>query len=248
MVSDYESVLEMVKHGYAADPAEAAMKGVTAGVEMEMVSTTYFEHLRGLVEHRQVPMSTIDAAVRRILHLKHQLGLFDNPMRSAFRSGDHPRCARFGQGSRYRELRAVEERERRASASRLGQPHRLDWPLADSAVDQMGSWVMDARTEETETPLASLRKKYGADRVQYVPVLTNSRDTSRTNFDAAITAAKSSDVVLLLLGEEQYLSGEAHSRAFLNLPGAQEALVDEIAKTGKPMVSVILAGRPLTFH
>jgi beta-glucosidase len=248
VVSDYESVLEMVKHGYAADPAEAAMKGVTAGVEMEMVSTTYFEHLRGLVERRQVPMATIDAAVRRILHLKHQLGLFDDPMRSASAVEITPDARALAKeaaiGSFVLLKNANGVLPLAASVNRIA----LIGPLADSAVDQMGSWVMDARTEETETPLASLRKKYGADRVQYVPVLTNSRDTSRANFDAAITAAKSSDVVLLLLGEEQILSGEAHSRAFLNLPGAQEALVDEIAKTGKPIVTVILAGRPLTFH
>ncbi len=121
-------------------------------------------------------------------------------------------------------------------------------PLADSPVDQMGSWVMDARPEEVETPLTSLQRKFGAGRIRYVAALRNSRDTSREQFNAAIEAAKSSDVVLLMLGEEQILSGEAHSRAFLNLPGAQEELAAEVAGTGTPVVAIILAGRPLTFQ
>ena len=112
----------------------------------------------------------------------------------------------------------------------------------------MGSWVMDARPDDVETPLASLRKRYGSERVRHVAVFRNSRDTKRDQFGAALKAAQESDVVLLFLGEEQLLSGEAHSRAFLNLPGAQESLVEEIAKAGKPMVSIIMAGRPLTFQ
>ena len=120
-------------------------------------------------------------------------------------------------------------------------------PLADSPIDQMGSWVMDARPEDVETPLASLRRRLGPERVTYAAALRNSRDTSRDGFPAALAAARAADVALLFLGEEQILSGEAHSRAFLNLPGAQEQLVEEIARTGKPIVTIILAGRPLTF-
>ena len=121
-------------------------------------------------------------------------------------------------------------------------------PLADSRVDQMGTWVMDGRDEDVETPLAALRQMLGEGRVLYAPGLRTSRDTSRQGFDAALEAARRADVVLLFLGEEHVLSGEARSRAFLNLPGAQDALIDEIAAAGKPMVAVIMAGRPLTFH
>ena len=121
-------------------------------------------------------------------------------------------------------------------------------PLADSPVDQMGTWVMDGRSEEVQTPLAALRERLGSERIAYVPALKNSRDTSSDGFEAAVEAARGADVVLLFLGEEQVLSGEARSRAFLNLPGAQEELVSEVAKIGKPVVAVILAGRPLTFH
>ncbi len=121
-------------------------------------------------------------------------------------------------------------------------------PLADSPVDQMGTWAMDGRAGDVQTPLAALREKLGNARVLYSPGLKNSRDLARDGFADALRKARMAGVVLLFLGEEQILSGEAHSRAFLDLPGAQEALVNEIAKTGVPIVTVILAGRPLTFH
>jgi beta-glucosidase len=121
-------------------------------------------------------------------------------------------------------------------------------PLADSPLDQMGTWTMDGRSEDVQTPLAAFRKLLGSRRVRYAPGLRNSRDLGREGFVAALTAARNADVVVLFLGEEQILSGEARSRAFLNLPGAQEALVDAVSATGKPLVLVIMAGRPLTFH
>jgi beta-glucosidase len=107
---------------------------------------------------------------------------------------------------------------------------------------------MDGRPGDVQTPLAALREKLGDNRVLYSPGLKNSRDLARDGFEDALQKARMAGVVLLFLGEEQILSGEAHSRAFLDLPGAQEALVNEIAKTGVPIVTVILVGRPLTFH
>ena len=247
VVSDYESILEMVKHGTAADAGEAALQAVTAGVDMEMVSTTYFDHLPKLVREGKVSMSSIDAAVRRILRLKFELGLFDNPLPSA-RPVQMTADAR--ELSRQCALQSLVLLKNDKTLPITDKVERIAviGPLADSPADQMGSWVMDARPEEAETPLASLRKRYGPDRITYVAGLKNSRDTSRDQFDAAVSAAKGSDVVLLFLGEEQILSGEARSRAFLTLPGAQESLVEEIAKTGRPVVTIILAGRPLTFH
>jgi beta-glucosidase len=215
---------------------------------MEMVSTTWFEQLPKLIHDGKVPMSSVDAAVRRILRLKFELGLFDNPIRSATPvhiTADAREVAR--QLAVESLVLLKNDRGTLPLRPALGRIAVIG-PLADSPVDQMGSWVMDARPEEAETPLAALRKRYGADRITYVPALKNSRDTNRDQFGAAAEAAKASDIVLLFLGEEQILSGEARSRAFLNLPGAQESLVAEIAKAGKPVVTVILAGRPLTFH
>jgi len=105
-----------------------------------------------------------------------------------------------------------------------------------------------ADKDAVQTPLAVLRRALGKDRIIASGGLKNTREMNRDGFAQALEAAKQADVVLLFLGEEAILSGEAHSRAFLNLPGAQEALVDEVATAGKPMIAIILAGRPLTFQ
>jgi beta-glucosidase len=120
-------------------------------------------------------------------------------------------------------------------------------PLADSAVDQLGSWSAGP-ADTAITPLAALRQALGAGRVVFAAGLKNTLDESRDGFASAVEAARGADAVLLFLGEEASLSGEAASRAYLDLPGAQEALVNELAQAGKPMVAVIMAGRPLTFH
>jgi beta-glucosidase len=248
VVSDYESILEMVKHGTAADSAQAALQAISAGVDMEMVSTTYFDHLPKLIREGKLSISSIDAAVRRILRLKFELGLFDNPLPSATSVRMTSDARELAKQCAVETLVLLKNEKGALPLTEKMKQIAVIGPLADSPADQMGSWAMDARPDEAETPLVSLRKKYGTDRITYVAGLKNSRDTSRDQFHAAVAAAKASDVVLLFLGEEQILSGEARSRAFLNLPGAQESLVEEIANTGKPVVTIILAGRPLTFH
>lgn len=107
---------------------------------------------------------------------------------------------------------------------------------------------MDGRKDDVQTPLAALLKALGEDGGLYAAGLRNSRDTGRDGFADALQKTRAADVVLMFLGEEQILSGEAHSRAFLDLPGSQEALLDQIANAGKPILVVIIAGRPLTFH
>lgn len=248
VVSDYEAITNMIPHGYVASPRDAARAALRAGVDMEMVSTTYFDHAKELLASHAIDMKTIDDSVRNILRLKFRLGLFDEKDAAPAEARVTP------------ESRAVAQRLATESAVLLkNDDHVLPLsdsigsvavigPLADSPVDQMGTWVMDGRAQDAVTPLAALRQSLGAARVHYAAGLKNSRDTSRAGFGAALDAARQSDAVLLFLGEEQILSGEARSRAFLNLPGAQEQLVAELAQSGKPLVAIILAGRPLTFH
>jgi beta-glucosidase len=248
VVSDYNAITEMVPHGYVASPRDAARAAVQAGVDMEMVSTSYDDHLKSLVADGEVPLKRIDEAVRNILRLKFRLGLFDEKPTTP------------GQAHVTAESRGLARRLATESAVLLKNEGRLlplqesvrsvavIGPLANSPVDQMGTWVMDGRSEDVETPLAALRGMLGDVRVIYAPGLKNSRDTSRAGFADAVAATRKADVALLFLGEEQILSGEARARAFLNLPGAQEDLVNEIARLGKPVVAIIMAGRPLTFH
>jgi beta-glucosidase len=215
---------------------------------MEMVSTTYFDHLKSLVAAGQVDPKYIDDAVRRILRLKFQLGLFDQTL--AAKSTPAPDAAKREVAKRLATESMILLKNDGAvlPLSKSIAKIAVIGPLADSPVDQMGTWVMDGRTQDVDTPLSALRKELGNDRILYAAGLKNSRDTSRDGFADAVTKAGQANAVVLFLGEEQILSGEAHSRAFLDLPGAQQDLVEEIAKVGKPVVAVILAGRPLTFH
>ncbi len=247
VVSDYTAIPEMIQHGYAASPADAARKALRAGVDMEMVSTTYFDHLAALVHAGKIAMSSIDNAVRNILELKFRLGLFEQKLGPA-------RHVEITAAARNVALRLATEsvvllKNRndvlplKKSISKIA----VIGPLADSPIDQMGTWAMDGRADDVNTPLAALRAKLGAGRVLYAPGLKNSRDLSRDGFGEALRQAQAADAALLFLGEEQILSGEAHSRAFLDLPGAQEALVEEIKRSGKPVIGIIMAGRPLAF-
>ena len=247
VVSDYTAIPEMIQHGYAANTADAARKALLAGVDMEMVSTTYFDHLKTLVEKGLVDRRAIDAAVRNILRLKFQLGLFDQ---SPPVPVEPPAAEALEIAKRLatESIVLLKNDTHILPLSKSNEKIAVIGPLADSPVDQMGTWTMDGRASDVQTPLAALREKLGDARVLYSPGLKNSRDLARDGFEDALQKARMADVVLLFLGEEQILSGEAHSRAFLDLPGAQEALVNEIAKLGRPIVTIVLAGRPLTFH
>jgi beta-glucosidase len=255
VVSDYTAIPEMIPHGFAADASDAARKAVQAGVDMEMVSTTYFDHLKALVAAHKVEMKDIDAAVGNILRLKFRLGLFDaatGPPKDVQVTSAALQTAAALQTSKDIAIQSTvllkNERDLLPLSRSTTAKIAVIGPLADSPVDQMGTWVMDGRPDEVQTPLKALRGELGDARILYSPALKNSRDTGHDGFADAIEKAKAADVILLFLGEEQILSGEAHSRAFLDLPGAQEALVEELAHLQKPMIAIIMAGRPLTFH
>jgi beta-glucosidase len=250
VVSDWTSVTEMIPHGFAAGPREAAFKALSAGVDMEMVSTSYYDTLKQLVDSGKLDGKLIDDAVRNILRVKFRLGLFDKPVPAASAEETPPDAAALAVAKRLATQSVVllKNGNRALPLSKSIGKVAVIGPLADSPADQMGCWVMDGRAVEVRTPLAALRDMLGAARVAYAPGLKTSRDTSHDGFAAALEAARGADAVLLFLGEEQILSGEAHSRAFLDLPGAQEALVEEMAKAGKPLIAVIMAGRPLTFE
>lgn len=248
VVSDYNAVREMIPHGYAADERDAARKALRAGVDLEMVSTTYHDHLKSLVASHEIDMQWIDDAVRNILRLKFRLGLFDGRPQGTQPESLSPESLNTARRLATESIVLLKNQGALLPLAKTVRRVAVIGPLADSPVDQMGTWSMDGRKEDVQTPLAALRRMLGPDRVAYARALANSRDISRAGFGEALRAAQASDAVLLFLGEEQILSGEARSRAFLDLPGAQEALVNEIKRAGKPIVLVILAGRPLTFH
>jgi beta-glucosidase len=248
VVSDYEAVRELIPHGYAADARDAARKALRAGVDMEMVSTAYFDHLKGLVQSKDVEVKAIDEAVRNILRLKFRLGLFDGRAQPTAPLTIAPASLTIAERLATESVVLLKNQDNLLPLSKSTSKIAVIGPLADSPVDQMGTWSMDGRPEDVQTPLAALRRLLGSERVIYSRAMKNSPDSSTDGFREAVDAARSADVAVLFLGEEQILSGEARSRAFLDLPGAQEMLVNSVAGTGKPVVAVILAGRPLTFH
>ncbi|MDR1671497.1 MAG: beta-glucosidase BglX [Alistipes sp.] len=248
VVSDWASVTEMISHGFAADAKEAAARAVNAGVDMEMVSGSYLVHLPALIEEGKVSMEYVDNSVRNILRLKFRLGLFENPYTDT--SAPSPLYAP--------EHLAAAKEAAVQSAVLLKNDGVLPLagvrtlavvgPMADAPHDQLGTWIFDGQKSHTVTPLTALREAAvaGEFNIIHEPGVAYSRDRSTEGIAKAVSAARRADVVVAFVGEEAILSGEAHSLANPGLQGAQKQLVAELAKTGRPLVLVVMAGRPLT--
>ncbi len=245
VVSDWNSISEMINHGYSADRRDAARAASLAGVDIDMEGHAYCGNLAQLVADGEVPAEIVDEMVANVLRLKMRLGLFDNPY------------VDMASANRFYTEAALDAARRTAEESAIllknngvlpaPKPGRIlvTGPMADAPHDQNGTWSFDMLKERTVTPLAALREMYG-DAVEYVPALAYSRDRNTANFDKAVEAARRADIIYFFGGEEAVLSGEAHSRADISLPGAQTALLEALATAGKPLVAVIMAGRPLT--
>ncbi len=248
VVSDWGSVEEMINHGFCADRKEAAMKAINAGVEMEMVTSTYVEHVENLIKEGKIKESTIDEAVRNILRLKFRLGLFDKPYvavnsKSSLYSDEHLASAKE---AAIQSLVLLKNENNTLPIKSTVKSVAIIGPLADAPYDQMGTWTLDGEQEHTITPLVAIKEEFGKQvKVNYAKGLEYSRDLSTKGFTAAISAARQSDVILMFAGEESILSGEARCRADITFPGKQRELIAELKKTGKPLVLVIMAGRPL---
>lgn len=248
VVSDWTSVSEMISHGFCTDAKDAAEKAVNAGVDMDMVSEAYIRNLARSVEEGKVSMRVIDDAVRNILRLKFRMGLFDDPYVDV--SGEE---VAYAPAHLEAARKAVEQSvillKNDAGTLPLGDRVRtiaVVGPMADAPYEQMGTWTFDGEREHTVTPLAALREMYG-DRVRiiYEPALAYTRDKSQAGIARAVNAARRADVVIVFVGEEAILSGEAHSLANVELQGAQKQLLRAVAATGRPLVTVVMAGRPL---
>ncbi len=249
VVSDWASIYEMIAHGYAADPKEAAEKALRAGVDMEMTSNCYVSGVQQLLDEGKLNMQTIDRYVANILRVKFQLGLFEHPYTDETRAEKTILCPEHLEVAKEAASESfvlLQNNHQILPLSSNMKSVAVIGPLADAPHDQMGTWVFDGKKENTVTPLVALRQKLGEQRVNFAKGLAVSRTRTTEGFAEAIQAARKSDVALLFLGEESILSGEAHCLANLDLQGAQNDLLDAVAATGKPVVAVIMAGRPLT--
>ncbi len=249
IVSDWESVKEMIPHGYAADHKHAAERAATAGMDMEMVSTAYEEHLAELIEEGKVQQEELDDFVRRILRIKMRLGLFDQPGFDSSRRSiiQNPEFLAEAQTAAAKSM-VLLKNEKNILPLNKSKTIAVIGPLADAPHEQLGTWVYDSEKETSQTPAPALRKFLGDSKVIFEPTLDYSRSKDKSRFAQAIAAAEKSDLVLFIGGEEAILSGEAHSRADIRLPGAQEELIHALSETGKPLVLVIMAGRPISLY
>jgi beta-glucosidase len=252
VVSDWGSIEQLVVHGFAADQKEAAYEGVAAGVNMEMASRAYARHLAGLVEEGRIGLDWLDRMVAAVLRLKMRLGLFSNPFTDPAR---FPLIANMNnlETARKAAVQSIVLLQNRNGVLPLAKESlaslALIGPMADAPYEQLGTWVFDGDPELSQTPLVAIRELLGEKVVvNHVRAMETSRSRSEASFAEAVDAAGKSDATILFLGEESILSGEAHSRANIDLPGNQADLVRALSGTGKPLIAVIFAGRPLTLR
>ncbi len=249
-VSDWNSIAQLSVHGITANDRESAEEAITAGIDMEMAGDAYQNHIADLIENGDVNIDEIDRMVANVLRAKFRLGLFDDAY------ADPAAFPRFGDSeamtvAKEMALQGVvllknEERTLPLKPKALTSVAVIG-PMADAPYEQIGTWVFDGDETLSVTPLQAIRDAAGDDfDVRYAPAMESTRSKSVDHFGAAFEAAADSDVAIVFLGEESILSGEAHSRADIDLPGNQTQLVKALKRTGKPVIAVVLAGRPLT--
>ena len=250
VVSDWDSIRQLQIHGLTGNDRDSAFEAAAAGVDMEMAGDAYAEHLAELIEAGRIDMTIVDTAVANILRAKFRLGLFENPYTNP---KELPPIASEEalETARKAALQSVVMLKNDNGVLPLSADEQISvaiiGPLADAPYEQLGTWIFDGDPALSVTPLAAIRSLVGdVVDVRYLRAMENSRSRASVAFDEAAELAADSDVVVLFLGEESILSGEAHSRADINLPGDQAQLVQRIRTTGKPVIAVILAGRPLT--
>jgi beta-glucosidase len=250
VVSDWDSIRQLAIHGLTGCDRDSAFAAATAGLDMEMAGNAYRQHLADLVRDGRIEIGVVDRAVANLLRIKFRLGLFE---RSGSDSDPAVEDIRVFASATARRA-ALESivllkneggvlplrRERIRSLAVIG-------PLAHAPYEQLGTWIFDGDPSRSVTPLDGIRQLVGDEvGIRHIPALETSRSRATASFPEAVDAARAADATVVFLGEESILSGEAHCRADIGLPGAQSTLVRMLRQSGKPLVAVVLAGRPLT--
>ncbi|MFZ6032171.1 MAG: glycoside hydrolase family 3 N-terminal domain-containing protein [Melioribacter sp.] len=253
VLTDWNTIGEFMIHGIAHDLKEATKIAIEASVDMDMESNGYHYHLAELVKEGKVDVKYVDAAVRRILKAKFRLGLFDDP----YRYSDPAREAEVTLND---DLRKAAKQVALESVVLLKNENNLlpldkniksialIGELAASKDDPLGPWSQQGTPETVVSILEGLKNKVGERiKINYAEGC-KVRGDDKSGFAEAVEAVKKSDVAIVVVGETRDMSGEAHSRATLDLPGVQEELIKEIHKTGKPVIAILMNGRPLTIN
>lgn len=250
VVTDYTSINEMVHHGVAANDAEAGVLAVNAGVDMDLQGVVYFNYLKSMVESGRVSRKTIDEAVLRILNVKSKLGLFDNPYLYCDASRERKIVASPENMFIAKEV-ACESMVLLKNDGTLplkrGERIAVIGELASSKRDLLGSWKAAGEWEGMNSILDALVQLNGAANVVYAEGCKKMGE-DRSGFPAALAAASLADKVVMVIGEDWDWSGEAACRTDIGIPGVQSELLELIASTGKPVVVVLINGRPLALE
>jgi beta-glucosidase len=272
VVSDYDSVHELIPHGIAADDAQAALEAITAGVDMDMADDDYDRFIPELVKSGKLPESVVDQAVRRVLRVKFKAGLFEHPYADPKREKTDiltPESLQIARKLAQESIVLLQNNHDLLPLSK-NQKVAVIGPLANDKASQLGSWAGNGQAKDAITPLEGIVAKLGADHVVYakgvdIPpfekglaagvaapapasatgVAGAESENKPASIDDAVSAAKNADVVVLFVGELAGMTGEASSRASLELPGEQMKLIDAVLATQKPVVMVLESGRPL---
>jgi beta-glucosidase len=252
VVSDWGSIGEMIPHGYVKDKYQAAEMAIKAGCDMDMESRCYIDNLSKLIADGKVPVEMVNDAVHRILRKKFEMGLFDNPFR--FNNADKEKQTL----NKKEFIRAAREMACKSIVLLKNEKHLLPLskdlksiaiigPLANATIELKGNWAIDMGMEE---PVVSffdaMEKQAGSTRLLYNKGC-DIEDISRSGFAEVVKTALQADIVILAMGEKYDMTGEAKSKANIHLPGVQEELVKAIKATGKPVIVLLMAGRPIVF-
>ena len=244
VVTDWNSAGEMIAHGFAKDLKEATEEALNAGVDMDMMSYGYISFIEELVKEKKISEKQIDNAVRNILRLKFKLGLFDNPYIDEEHSADKLYAPEHLEAAKQSAIEgAILLKNDGVLPLKDVRTLLVTGPLADAPYEQMGTWAFDGDETHTVTPLEALKKDFN---VIYEPGTEYSRDKGTALIARARSAAARADAAVVFVGEEAILSGEAHCLSDLNLQGAQSELIAAVKQSGKKVIVVVMAGRPLT--
>ncbi len=251
LVSDYNAIGELIRHGIAADLPDAAALALKAGVDIDMMADAYRKGLPIALERGLVTIDEIDVAVRRVLKLKEHLGLFEDPYRRGSKPETHAVLAQRRQLAREVGARAIVMLKNEKNALPLADPLRrlcVIGPLADAAEEMRGPWWAAGVAEGHVSVLAGLRQGLPGTEILHAPGVAIN-DKAKKDIAAAVDLCDGADAILLCLGEAATMSGEAASRAYPELPGQQRALAEAVCrrarKLGIPVIAIIFSGRPL---
>ena len=253
VISDYTADMELIAHGYAADERDATAKAFMAGLDLSMQSGFYAAHLPDLVASGEVPMATLDESVRRILWLKEQIGLFDEPYRclDPQREADQSHLPAHDLLSREAAKRSIVLLKNEGEVLPLkstGQKIALIGPFVSDLDNIEGCWTLFGDKSRYVSLETGMRAAIGDQASLLIEPGCGLEEPLPGGIEAALQAAHAADVVVLAVGEPQRYSGEAQSRTDIVLPPAQQALAEALATTGKPLVVVLRNGRALALQ